>query len=114
MEIIVGLCVKGNKIIFWHSLCVGLCFSLSGNYCCMRYHHWSMLHQIYMSRIDNDNVQQSLKIIFDNDNIHSSYMAWEKVRNLFLYVSYTFWHDSYNDILKCVMGCNVFIPTRAM
>jgi Fe-S-cluster containining protein len=113
METPIGLYGTGNEIIFWHSLSVGLCFVLSGNHCCMCYRHQSMLCQIYMSRIDNDNVQQSLKIVFGNDNIHSSCMAREKMRNLSLYVSYTLWHDSYNDISKCVMDCNAFTSTRA-
>jgi hypothetical protein len=61
-----------------------------------------------MSRIDNDNVFQGLKIVFGDNNIHLfPSMAREKVGNLFLYVSSTFWHNIYNDILKHIMGCSV-------
>jgi hypothetical protein len=35
MEIIVGLYGKGNEIISWHSLYVGLCLVLNNNYRCM-------------------------------------------------------------------------------
>jgi hypothetical protein len=46
------------------------------------------MHQICMSRINNDNVHQGSKIVFGDDNIHSfSCMAGEKVGNLFLYVN---------------------------
>jgi len=38
-----------------------------------------MLHQIHTSQIDNDDVCQGLKIIFGDDNIHSSpHMPGEK------------------------------------
>lgn len=87
METIVSLYDKGNEIISWHLLCVGSCFVLSGNYCYMPYHHQSTLHQICMSWIGNGNIQQSSKINFGNDNVHSSCMVGEKVKNLFLYVS---------------------------
>jgi hypothetical protein len=61
---------KRNEIIFWCSLYVGSCFVLNDNYCCMCCHCQSMLHQIYTSRIDNDNVYQGSKSIFGDDNIH--------------------------------------------
>ncbi len=67
-----GLYGKGNEIISWCSFCVGSCLVFSGNYCCMQCCHWNTLHQIYMSRIDNDNVCQGLKVIFDDDNVHLS------------------------------------------
>jgi hypothetical protein len=35
METIVGLYGKGNEIISWRLLYVGLCLVLSDNYCCM-------------------------------------------------------------------------------
>jgi hypothetical protein len=38
----------------------------------------------------------------------------EKVGNLFLYVSFTFQHDSYNGISKRMVGCSVFIFTQTM
>jgi hypothetical protein len=79
-----------NEIISWRSLCVGLCLVLSGNYSCMHSCRQNMLHQIWTSLINNDNVRQGSKIIYDDDNIHSSsYVAREKVRNLFLYMGFT-------------------------
>ncbi len=85
METIVGFYDKGNKIIFWHFFCVGLCLVLSDNYRYMRCHHRNMLHQISISQIDNDNVRQGTKTIFNDDNIHSSScVTREKVRNFSL------------------------------
>jgi hypothetical protein len=50
-----------------------------------------MLHQIYMSRIDNDNVRQGTKTVSNDDNIHSSLcVVGENVRNLSLYMSSIF------------------------
>jgi hypothetical protein len=44
-----------------------------------------MLHQISISQIDNDNVRQGTKTIFNDDNIHSSScVTREKVRNFSL------------------------------
>jgi hypothetical protein len=49
------------------------------------------LYQVCMSRIDNDNVFQGLKIVFGDNNIHLfQSMVREKVGNLFLYVSSIF------------------------
>jgi len=63
----------------------------------------------------DDNIRQCLKTISNDDNIHSSlYMAREKVGNLFVYMSSTFWCDGCNGILKCIMGCSAFTPTWAM
>jgi hypothetical protein len=80
-----------NEIISRHSLCLGSCLVLSGNYCCMHSCRQNMLHQIWTSLINNDNVRQGSKIIYDDDNIHlSSCVAREKVRNLSLYMGFTF------------------------
>ncbi len=90
METTIGLYGKGIEIISWRMLCVGSCFVLNGNYCCMCYHHQNMQHQIYTSRINNDNIHQGPKTISSDDNIHSSpCMVGENVGNLFLYVSST-------------------------
>lgn len=63
-----------------------------------------------MSQIGNDNIHRGSKIVFGDDNIHSSScVAGGKAKNLFLYVSSTFQCDNYNGILKCIMGCNVLI-----
>jgi hypothetical protein len=57
---------------------------------------------------------QGPKIVFDDDNIHSSpCMAREKMGNLFLYMSSILQRNSCNDILKCIMGCSAIIPTQA-
>jgi len=46
-----------------------------------------MLHQIFISRINNDNVHQGSKTIFGDDNIHLSLcVVGEKVKNLSLYM----------------------------
>jgi len=71
-----------------------------------------MLHQICTNQISNDNIHQGPKIVSSDDNIHSSlFMAKEKMGNLSLYVSSTFQHHSYNDILKRTMSYNVIFPT---
>jgi hypothetical protein len=67
METTIGLYGKGNEII---SQC-----SLYGRI--VPYLEWqlllqSMLHQICINRINNDNVYQGLKTTFGDDNIHSS------------------------------------------
>jgi len=72
METTIGLYGKGNEIISWHSFCVRSYLVLSSNYRCMHCHCRSMLHQICMSRIDNDNIRQSSKTIYGDDNIHLS------------------------------------------
>jgi hypothetical protein len=83
---------------------------LSGNCCYMCCHCRNMLHQVCTSRIDNDNVHQSLKIVSNDGNIHSSpCMAGGKVGKFSLYVNFTFQHDNCNGISKCIMGCNAFI-----
>jgi hypothetical protein len=46
METIVGLYGKGNEIIVWNSLYVGLSLVLNDNYYCMCCHCQNMLHQI--------------------------------------------------------------------
>jgi hypothetical protein len=94
METTVGLYGKGNEIISWPSLYVGLCFVLSGNYCYMWYHCWSMLHQIYMSQISNDNVHQGTQTISNDDNIHSSLCVVGKRWKTFLCM----WVPLYNAI----------------
>jgi hypothetical protein len=72
MNTIVGLYGKENEIISWHLFCIGSCFVLSDNYYNMCCNHSSSLHQIYTSQIDNDNICKSLKLLFNDDNIHLS------------------------------------------
>ncbi len=84
METIIGLCGKRNEIISWCSFYVRSCLVLSGNYYCMHCHRQSMLHQICINQINNDNVHQGLKSIQNDDNFHSfPFMAGKKVGNLF-------------------------------
>jgi hypothetical protein len=45
-----------------------------------------MLYQICMSRIDNDNVCQGMKIIFDDDNVHLSSCVLRKMWEFFFYM----------------------------
>jgi hypothetical protein len=114
METIIGLYGKGNEIISWHSLCVGSCLVLSGNYRCMRYCPQSMLHQIWTSQIGYDNVCWDSKTISSDDNIHlSSCVAREKMRNLALYMGFIFYCDSCNSVSKHIMECNALILTKA-
>jgi hypothetical protein len=114
MEIIIGLCGKENEVISWCLLYVGSCLVLSGNCHCMHYHCQGMLHQIWTCRINNDNIHPSSKIVFDDDNIHSSScVAGEKVRNLFLYMGSTFRCISCKGILKCIMGYSAFTSAWA-
>jgi len=115
METTVGLYGKGNEIIFWQQLYVGSCLVLSDNCCCMHYRHRNTLQQICMSRIDNDNVRQGLKIVSSDNNIHPfPNMVGKKVGNLFLYVSSILRRDICNNILKHIMGYNVLTLAWAM
>jgi hypothetical protein len=56
------------------------------NHChCMFCCRWCSLHNICASRVSNDKVHQSVKVISSNKNIHSSLnVAREKVGNLLL------------------------------
>jgi hypothetical protein len=49
METTIGHYGKGNEIMSWRTLCVGSCFVLSDNYCCMCCCHQSMLSPICTS-----------------------------------------------------------------
>ncbi len=114
METIIGLYGKGNEIISQHSLCVGLCLVLSGNYRCMCYCSQSMLHQIWTNWIGYDNGCRDSKTIFGDDNVHlSSCVAREKMRNLALYMGFILYCDSCNSISKHIMECNALIPSKA-
>jgi hypothetical protein len=53
----------------------------------MHYCRRNMLHQIYTNQISNDNIHQSTKTIFGDDNIHLFLcVAEEKVKNLCTWV----------------------------
>jgi hypothetical protein len=45
-----------------------------------------MLHQICMNRIGNDKIRQGMKIIFDDDNVHSSSCMLRKRWETFFYM----------------------------
>jgi hypothetical protein len=96
-----GLYGKGNEIISWCSFCVGSCLIFSGNYCCMQCCHWNTLHQICMSRINNDNVHQGLKVIFDDDNVHLSSCMPGKRWETFFYM----WTPFSNMIVIMISQC---------
>ncbi len=114
METTISLYGKGNEIISQCSLCVRSCLVLSSNYRYMQWCRQNTLHQIYINQIGNDNVCQGSKIIFGDDNIHSSScVVGEKVINLFLYMSSTFRCASCNGISKCIMGCSAIVLTQA-
>ncbi len=114
MVTIVGFYGKENEIISQHLLCVGLCFILINNYHCMCCHYRSMLHQIFISHVDNYYICQNMKTIFDDDNIYQSLgVTRKKVRNFSLYMSFTLQCNSSNNILKRIMSCNAFTPTQA-
>jgi hypothetical protein len=84
METTIGLYGKRNELISRRSFCVRSCLVFSGNYCCMWCCCWNMLHQICMSQIGNNNIRQGSKIIFDDDNIHSSsYMPGKRWETFF-------------------------------
>ncbi len=61
-----------------------------------------------MSQISNDNIRQGSKIVFGDDNIHSSScVVGEKVKNLFVYMNSTLQCNKYNSISKCIMSKNL-------
>jgi hypothetical protein len=120
METIIGLYGKGNEIISWRSFCVGSCFVLSDNYHYMCYRHWSMLHQIYTSRIDNDNIHQGTKIVSSDDNIHSSLCVTGKRWKTSLYtfdaiIAMVFWSISWAIVCSLPhRQCSKWIPKSLM
>jgi hypothetical protein len=79
--------------------------------CC---HRQCSLHHIYASWVNNDNVHQSLEAISSDKDIHLSLgVAKEKVEDLPLNMCSIFQRNSYDNILKYVVGCCTFIPTGA-
>jgi hypothetical protein len=124
MEITIGLYGKGNEIIFWSSFCVGLCLVVSNNSRYMWHYCQSMMHQIWRSQINNDNVHYGSKIIFGDDNIHSfSSVAKENVKFFFylwvplfdVIATMVFWSVSW--VVVCSFPhrqCNKWIPNSSM
>jgi hypothetical protein len=73
------------------------------------------LHHICASRVNNDSVHQSMEVISNNKNIHSSTsVVREKVGDLPLNMCSTLQSNSSNNIPKCIMGYYTFIPTGAL
>jgi hypothetical protein len=66
METTISFYGKGNEIICFKRQLLLHAMSLSKNV------STNLLHQICMSQINNDNIHQGPKIIFDDDNTHSS------------------------------------------
>jgi hypothetical protein len=86
MKAYVRLNNNGNEIITWCSFNIGSCLLLNNHHHCMCYHRWYSLHHICASRINDDNVHQSTKVVSNNKNIHWLIMAKEKVKIPFEHV----------------------------
>ncbi len=68
-----------------------------------------------MSWVSNDKVYQNMEIVFGNKNIHLlSNVAKEKVGDFLLNMCFVLQSNGCNNILKCVVGCYLFTPTRAL
>jgi len=81
----------------------------------MCYHCQCSLHHICVSQVNNDNIHQSLEALFGDKDIHSLLsVVREKVRDLPLNMCFTFQSNSYNNILKCVMGYYTLIPVGTL
>ncbi len=67
-----------------------------------------------MDLINNDNVHQSLEVIFGGKDIHSSLgVAGGKVEDFPLNMCSTLQSNNYNNIPKCVVDCCTLTPIRA-
>ncbi len=101
-------------------VCVGSRLVLNDNYHCMCYCHQSMLHQIYTSRIGNDNICQGTKIVSSDDNIHSSLCVAGKRWKPSLYtsdviVAIVFWNVLWATMCSLLHEqCNKWIPKSLM
>ncbi len=68
-----------------------------------------------MSQVSNDKVHQSMKTLSNNKNIHLLLsVAKEEVGNLLLNMYFVIQNNNCNNISKCVMGCCMFIITKAL
>jgi len=100
---------QGNEVIAWCSFGVGLCFLLSCHPCYMCCCGWCSLHHICVSWVNNNNIHQNVKAIFNDKNIHLSINeAKEKVGDLPLNMCSILQNNNCNSILKCVMGYYTF------
>ncbi len=67
-----------------------------------------------VSWVNNDDVHQGLKAIFNDNDIHpSSSVEREKVENLPLNMCCTLQNNSYDNILKSIVNYCTLTPTRA-
>jgi hypothetical protein len=68
-----------------------------------------------MSRVNNDNIHQSLEAVFGDKNIHSLLgVVRENMGDFLLNMCSILQNNSWNNILKCVMGCCTFTLTKAL
>ncbi len=104
-----------NEIITWYSFSVWLCLFLNSHHCCMYYCYQCSLHHISASQVNNDNVHQSLEVVYsDNDIQSTSNVAREKVGDLPLNMCSIFQNNSCNNISKCIMNYYMFTLARAL
>jgi hypothetical protein len=72
------------------------------------YHRQCLLHHIYVSQINHDNIHQGPEIIFGDKDIHSLLdVAKEKVGELPLNMCSILQNNSCNSILKYIVGYDV-------
>jgi hypothetical protein len=68
-----------------------------------------------VNKINNDDVHQGSKVVYDNKDIHSSLsVVREKVGDFFLNMCSTLQNNNCDTILKCIMGYYKFIFTSAL
>jgi hypothetical protein len=81
---------------------------------CMCYYHWCSLHHIYVSWISNNDIHQGSRVISGDKDIHSSLVvAREKMKDLYLNMCSILQNNSWNNILKHVVGYYMINPARA-
>jgi hypothetical protein len=105
---------KRNEIIAWCSHNIWSCFLLGSHHCHMFFYHQCSLHHICVNQVSNDNVHQGLEVDYGDKDIHSLLgVMRKKVGDLLLNMCSILEINSYNNMLKCIMGYCTFIPTRA-
>lgn len=105
---------KGNEVIIWCSFSVWLCLFLGSHNHYMCCHCWCSLHHICASQVNNENVHQGLKIIFNDKYIQLSLsVVKEKVGDLPLNMCSILQSNSCDNILKCIVGYHTFTFIKA-
>jgi len=104
---------KGNEINAWCLFNVWSCFFMNSHHhymcCCRR----CSLHRICANRINNDDVHHNPKVVLGDKDVHLTLgVMREKVGDLPLNMCFTFQGNSYNSILKCIVGWCMITPTR--